>query len=523
MANKLNLQTIFSAVDKLSGPSKTMQGSVAKSTASMEKSFKAMGNAAKLAGFALLTAATVGVVSLGKKGLELASDLTEVQNVVDTTFGKEGSSKINAWAQTAIKAYGLSELQAKKFNGTMGAMLKSSGLTGTAIVSMSQGLSGLAGDFSSFYNLDAQDAFDKIRAGISGETEPLKQLGINMSVANLEAFALTQRIKKKWSAMSQGEQVQLRYNYLLKASADAQGDFAKTLETSYANQKRVLITQIEQAAARAMSSALPIALKLATRLNSVVEKITLWIDANKELIGQKIESTINLIAGAGKLLADGWNSGLIPAVLAAVAAYKVLMVTMVALPAVIGALKTITFALAAVQGGAATAGEVLNMVLSANPAGLVCVAIATLVGLTVLMIKHWSTLGPILANVGQTIIKFLLVPVNLVTSAIVMLLKAASHIPGIGGALGNVAGILESSQSKMNNTLTGSAGTFDYGGVWNTPVSSNTTGIESRSVSESRSSLDVNFNSMPAGTTTRQTGNAPGITVNTMPAFGGAR
>ena len=93
--------------------------------------------------------------------------------------------------------------------------------------------------FASFYNLSNEEAFEKIRAGISGEAEPLKQLGINMSVANLEAFALSQGINKSYQEMSQAEQMQLRYNYLMSAGADASGDFAKTLDTSLSNQLRV--------------------------------------------------------------------------------------------------------------------------------------------------------------------------------------------------------------------------------------------------------------------------------------------
>lgn len=519
MASKLNLQTIFSAVDKLSGPSKTMGRNVSASTKSMTAGFKLIGGA--IAG--------IGIGAFAKKSLDLASDLVEVQNVVDTSFGPEGSKAVNKWSKDAIKAFGLSELQAKQFNGTMGAMLKSSGLTGSAIVSMSTKLSGLAGDFASFYNLDAEDAFTKIRSGISGETEPLKQLGINMSVANLEAFALSKGIKKAWKEMSQAEQVELRYNYLLKASTDVQGDFAKTLETSYANQKRVLKTQVEQAAARAMSSALPYALKFAKVLNTITENVGSWIENNKGLIDQKIDGAINLITSAAKLLTDGWNSGMIPAVLAGVAAYKVLTVTLIALPGIIAAVNTATFALQAVMGGAATVGEALNLVLAANPAGLVCIAISALVGLTVLMIKHWSTLGPILGKVGLTIVKALLAPINWLNDALISLFTLASKLHGIGGAMGKAADFLKGSGAKMNKMFTGREGEADFAGIWasdkesrvsssaSSPVSSNTT-------TTNRSQLDVNFNSLPAGSSTRQTGYAPGITVNTgRQMVGGAR
>lgn len=190
-------------------------------------------------------ASAVGKVLLdwGKSAVAAASDLQEVQNVVDVTFGTS-ATQIDAWAKKAQTQFGLTETQAKKFTSTLGAMMKSAGMAGPEIVSMSTDLAGLAADMASFYNLDFETAFQKIRSGISGETEPLKQLGINMSTANLEAFALTQGITKAFDQMSQGEQTLLRYQYLMSATADAQGDFARTSD-GFANSQRRLETALE--------------------------------------------------------------------------------------------------------------------------------------------------------------------------------------------------------------------------------------------------------------------------------------
>ena len=204
----------------------------------------------KMAGiFTKIAAAAAGakigqaLVELGKKAVNAASDLSEVQNVVDVTFG-ESAGEINKWAKNAITQFGLTETQAKQFASTMGAMMKSSGIAGDEIVEMSEKLAGLAADMASFYNLDFETAFQKIRSGIAGETEPLKQLGINMSVANLEAYALTQGITKSFEAMSQGEQIMLRYQYMMNATADAQGDFARTSD-GFANATRLLGNNID--------------------------------------------------------------------------------------------------------------------------------------------------------------------------------------------------------------------------------------------------------------------------------------
>ena len=171
--------------------------------------------------------AVAKLVQFGKECIELGSDLSEVQNVVDVTFGSMAED-VNQFAKTAITQLGLSETSAKQYTSTMGAMLKSMGLTTKEALTMSKTITSLSADMASFYNLDPEVAFEKIRSGISGETEPLKQLGINMSVANLQAYAMAQGISKAYSKMTQQEQALLRYNYLLSVTADAQGDFART-------------------------------------------------------------------------------------------------------------------------------------------------------------------------------------------------------------------------------------------------------------------------------------------------------
>lgn len=201
-----------------------------------------------------------------------ASDLQEVQNVVDVTFSS-ASAAVDEWASNTLHAYGINELSAKQYAGTMGAMLKSSGVSADAVSEMSMSIAELSGDMASFYNLDNDEAFNKIRSGISGETEPLKQLGINMSVANLEAYALSQGIEATYSEMSQAEQVTLRYNYLLSATADAQGDFARTSD-SYANQTKLLSENWSNFTSVLAADALPVLTTITQTLNDAIVFLT---------------------------------------------------------------------------------------------------------------------------------------------------------------------------------------------------------------------------------------------------------
>lgn len=233
------------------------------------KSTDAFSRLAKAIGLVMIARKALDTI---KTGIDYASDLAEVQNVVDVTFGS-ATEAINSWSKECLAAYGMNEVSAKRYAGTIGAMLKSSGLAGDAIVDMSKDMVGLAGDMASFYNLDLETAFEKIRSGISGETEPLKQLGINMSVANLEAYALSQGITTAYNEMSQAEQVMLRYNYLMSTTADAQGDFART-QDSYANQTRLLSESWLEFTGVMAEQLLPVLTTIVSWLNNIVAFLT---------------------------------------------------------------------------------------------------------------------------------------------------------------------------------------------------------------------------------------------------------
>lgn len=265
-------------------------------------------------------------VDFAKEGIELASDLTEVQNVVDVTFG-DSSGTINDWAKQAATSFGMSELAAKQYTGTLGAMLKSQGITSDSVVQLSTDLVGLAGDMASFYNIDIETAFEKIRSGMSGEIEPLKQLGINMSVANMEAYALAEGIEKPWKKMSQQEKTMLRYNYLLEQTADAQGDFARTSD-SYANQQRIMELTLQNLSAELGEKLLPVALEFTQMItesapnimDNIVDIGSAAATVATYLIEHK-EAVVSLIAAYGSFkgaVAVG------SAVTAAINAYKAL-------------------------------------------------------------------------------------------------------------------------------------------------------------------------------------------------------
>lgn len=279
------------------------------------KSTDAFSRLAKAIGLVMIARKALDTI---KTGIDYASDLAEVQNVVDVTFGS-ATEAINLWSKECLAAYGMNEVSAKRYAGTIGAMLKSSGLAGDAIVDMSKDMVGLAGDMASFYNLDLETAFEKIRSGISGETEPLKQLGINMSVANLEAYALSQGITTAYNEMSQAEQVMLRYNYLMSTTADAQGDFART-QDSYANQTRLLSESWLEFTGIMAEQLLPVLTTIVSWLNNIVAFLTENADmVSAVLVG--LATTVGILAvawvvhAAAQWLAVAANQALIVSLL----------------------------------------------------------------------------------------------------------------------------------------------------------------------------------------------------------------
>lgn len=246
------------------------EDSAQNSTSGIESSFTGM--AKKIAAGISAAGIAKALLDIGKAAVDAASDLAEVQNVVDVTFG-DNAAQIESWAKKAGAQFGLTETKAKQFTSTLGAMMKSAGLSGNEIVSMSTDLAGLAADMASFYNLDFETAFQKIRSGISGETEPLKQLGVNMSVANLEAYALSKGLGKTFNEMSQGEQTMLRYQYLMQATADAQGDFARTSD-GFANAQRRIEASVDTIKTSLGQGLLPVVESVTSGLADMLSKLT---------------------------------------------------------------------------------------------------------------------------------------------------------------------------------------------------------------------------------------------------------
>ena len=320
-----------------------------------------------------------GIYSLA----ESASDLVEAQNVVESTF-KTSAKSIEAWTDTTAESAGIGKTAATQWSGFMGAMLKSSGITESTAATMSKSLVQLTGDMSSFYNVGTDEMWEKIRSGISGETEPLKQLGINMSEANLQAYAMSQGIDKSYSSMSQSEKTTLRYNYLLSVTKDAQGDFAKTSNDSMANQSRIFQMNIEDMKQTVGAAFLPMINNMYKSLNPLIKEIAPQlaqkakdvassIITHKDEIAQTIKNTVQSVKDFFTFMSQ--NGGTIKGIVAGIGTAFVAWKVASTIGAVVKAIKKFEKA----QKAATLAQAALNFVMNANPIGLIIIAIGMLV------------------------------------------------------------------------------------------------------------------------------------------------
>ncbi len=159
-------------------------------------------------------------------------------------FGKSAVD-VEKWSKGTVKAFGLSEGTALDMASGFGDLGTSMGLTDEQASKMAMSLTGLSGDLASFKNVKKEVAETALKSIFTGETESLKAMGVVMTQANLETFAMATGHKKAYKAMSEAEKIQIRYAYVMKATANAQGDYARTADGT-ANVTRTFSETLKQ-------------------------------------------------------------------------------------------------------------------------------------------------------------------------------------------------------------------------------------------------------------------------------------
>lgn len=278
--------TIETGLDS-SGLQRGLQGisrSAGNTASSVRSSMGSISPVIKRVGATVAAAFSVrALVNFGKQAIDTASDLQEVQNVVDVAFGSM-SYKMENFADQAIKTYGISKLTAKQTGSTYMAMANGMGIADEAASNMAVNLTGLSADMASFYNVRQDVTSTALKSIFTGETETLKQFGIVMTQTNLQQFAYQQGITKSVQKMTQAEQTQLRYAYVMQQTKLAQGDFART-QDSWANQTRILSETWKEFVGVLGSGLLVVLTPIVKLLNTILGQILEIANAVSDLFG----------------------------------------------------------------------------------------------------------------------------------------------------------------------------------------------------------------------------------------------
>jgi hypothetical protein len=261
-----------------------------------QKSLVSFSKQAAELGKTMSTFVTAPLLAAGTASVMMASDFNESMNKVDVAFASS-SQAVKDFAKTSLTSFGIAEGTALDMAALFGDMATSMGLGVGEASKLSTSLVGLAGDLSSFKNINIKEATTALNGIFTGETESLKRLGVIMTETNLKTYALSQGMTKQYDTMSQAEKVMLRYNYVMANTKNAQGDFARTNEGA-ANQMRMFGEGVKQLSAQFGQVMLPAVTSIVSSLNSMIQGFSDSSEGTKTFI----VALAGITAGVGPLL-----------------------------------------------------------------------------------------------------------------------------------------------------------------------------------------------------------------------------
>lgn len=260
-----------SRIQRLITSTEQYNGTVRRATTSTN----AWSSALKAISFAAIYRAAAKLLGIA---IAKSSQYTEDLNLFTVSMGKYAEEAYN-YAQKVSDVMGIDPAEWMRNQGVFNTIITGFGVAGDKAAFMSKNLTQLGYDLASFYNIDFESAMQKVQSGISGELEPLRRLGYDLSVARLEQERLNLGIDKSVSSMTQAEKSQLRYYAMMTQVTQVQGDMARTLENP-ANMLRVLRAELEQAARAVgnifipiLTKVLPIAIAVASALQEIIAAI----------------------------------------------------------------------------------------------------------------------------------------------------------------------------------------------------------------------------------------------------------
>lgn len=319
-----------------------------------------------------------------------ASDLNETISKTNIVFG-DSAETILKWGKTAAQSLGMSENSALAAAATYGNLFRAMNIGEETSADMSQGLVNLAGDLASFNNMDPTEVLDKLRAGLSGETEPLRALGVNINEALLKEKAFELGLWDGVGALDASAKAQAGYALIMEQTSLAQGDFART-SGGLANQQRIMKARFEDLKATVGTALLPVVTDLFSRFNKFISKpeTIAFIERLTEKIG-------DLATGVGQLL-DGDVQGALTTIFGPETAAKIMPTLQFITDWVTGTL--VPFATehapelkaAFIAIGAALAGAAIVSIVTAIGAAIAAVGVPVLalIAVAALLSAAWA-------------------------------------------------------------------------------------------------------------------------------------
>lgn len=356
---------------------------------------------------------SAGILAGAKVAINAASDLNESVSAVAVTFGEAGDAVLK-WSKDTNDAF--SQVQFNSAIKGYAVFGKAAGLANKANAEFSKGLVKAAGDLSSFHNADPSEVLDNIKSGLTGEAEPLRKYGILISQVNVEHEAMRLGLIKQGQAMTEGQKILARREIIMKSLGAAQGDWERTMDSA-ANQERLLAANSQDTAAALGKSLLPAYQSLLKVAQDTVNFFGAHEDVTKSLV-----IAVSALA-AGLLI----YSAAVKATIAVQMVYN-------------------------------TVFKATNATMTANPIGLVVVALAALVAGLIIAYKKSETFRRVVdatfeavKRVVVTALKVIITHIQIYLKGIQLLLQAASHLPFVGDKIKVAADAMQSVIDKLGD------------------------------------------------------------------------
>ena len=355
---------------------------IEKNAKTWQKNINKIGNNLTRTGQLLTTSLTLPIIGVGGAMLKSGMDAVESEALFTVSMGRMGEAA-RKWSTDLRDQLGLNSYETRKYVGTFNVMLESMGLSEEAAYGMSTSLVELAHDMTAFYNLDGEEAFEKIRSGIVGQIRPLRDLGVNIDDATIKTYAYQNGIATAGEEMTQAQKVMARFGAIMEQTTAAQGALARELDNP-ASRFRVLKQQISEAATEMGMAFMPVVEEFLESIKPLVAKITELAQKFTELDDQQKKNVLvwlAIAAAAGPvLIIAGQLVKTIGLLVSVVKNAAIVIMT------IVGVAGKIVFAFKAMAAGAATFSEA--MVFAAPQIAIVVAAAAALaIGLTYLTKK----------------------------------------------------------------------------------------------------------------------------------------